>query len=115
MNTTAVYLNQRGTGHGARGVIHLCNTAIIVGADTGTCTKHMTATACVINSLTRNTAFIDMYFSTIAYMAILTTTIDRTIDDGAIVRNVVSRGTTNIDNRLIDIAQEEVGYIPVAW
>ena len=77
----------------------------------------MTATACgiVFCQLTSDITIEDMHLGTVAYMSVLTAAIDRTLDGGAIGRNVVSRGTTNIDNGLIDIAHEEVGHIPVAW
>ena len=66
--------------------------------------------------MTSNITLENLHFSTIAHMTVLTTAIDRTIDSRTITGySTACSCTTNIDDGLIDIAQEEVWYVFIAW
>ena len=55
---------------------------------------------------------VDDHMCVAAYMTVAATSIDRTIDDG---RFCGVAGVANLDFAFIDITQEEVGGILIAW
>jgi hypothetical protein len=58
-----------------------------------------------------------MHLGTVTHMTILTTTIDGAVNGGTIAINEVTfliNVATDIDDGLVGISEEEVGYIPVA-
>ena len=115
INCTIIHLNQCPTGNGAWGIATLVLTilAIMESSDTRTCTKYITASALIsCCSLTFNRSLEYPYFSTVAYMSVLTTTIERTVDSGTICANSSSFcSATEVDEGVIHITQEEVGQI----
>ena len=113
---SAIQLNQCRTGDRARRTVNLILTVtgVSVFSDTRACTKDMTASTCSIRCLTSDTSLEHLYFGTVTYVTILSTTIDRAIDGwaGTINSTILCR-TTDIDNSLIDISAIEVWQILV--
>ena len=112
----AANLNQRRTGDRARRAVQIGICAISVSPDTRAGAEDVAATGCaLISSLAGNVALEDPHFSAVAHMAVLTATIDRTHDGGpGAAGGPVSCRAADIDDGLVDIAQEEVGHISVA-
>ena len=113
---STIQLYQRRTSDRAGRVTYLVLTVttINVCSDTRAGTEDMTASTCCIFVLTSDITLEDLYLSTVTYVTILSTTIDRTIDSRASTfdSTIFSR-TTNINDSLVDISAIEVWHILV--